>query len=665
MRRGFFVLIILVFSFLPYINSLQNQFVYDDRHLIVNNKLIHEGRLKELLTTPYWGERKYGLWRPLTTLTFRLNYLLTDLRPFSFHLFNTLLHAGVSLTLFFFFLQLGFQENVSFWASLIFAVHPVHVESVTWIVGRAEILSVFFLLLSLYFLTKSHILSFLLSPLFFFLSLLSKETGVVTPLLYIAYYFSRKEREKREKFLINLLLLLVTFTIYLFLRIKVLKGVIGPVGTAEYFYGYPPTTPLFTFPRIFAEYLRLAFFPFYLSVDYTFPPIQHPSPLFLSLLLLLIAYLSFLILFYCRRHPLSFPLLFFLISLFPYSHFIPIGWLLGERFLYLGSVASSLILAYGFTRLKKRIYIPLLSILILSFSIRTWWRNQDWRDEKTLWITTARQNPYSIRAWYNLGTFAQEEGKFLSALNFYRRAISLIGEVKKSSFGDIFNNTGLALVNLGRIKEAEEMFTRALSYNPYMASAYTNLGNIYLNRGDLEKALKFYRKALILNPAEPRVYKNISWAYLRMNDLEKAKIYARKFLEKFPRASPSSRAEVYNYLAVIAEKRGNRNQAFLYLQQALKEDRNFPLTHLNLGNIYLVEKKWNRAEKEYEEALSKGAPAGVVYRNLGRLFMEKGDLEKAKTFLKKSLRVEPGSSLTRFYLAKIEKLLQGQEKPEE
>ncbi len=657
-KKYLYIIVIFLLSSIVYLNTLRNGFVYDDKDLILNNSQVKEASLGKIFSTPFWGERKFGLWRPITVLSFRLDYLVDKFSPFIFHFTNIMFHSLVALTLYFFFLLLTDKENLSFFSSLIYAVHPIHTEAVSWIAGRSEILSALFFLLSFILLILFHkgedknFVYLILSGLFFLFSLLSKETGVTLPLIYSFYLVAfQRKKLKYLKTWTGLIYLLFLLIIYIHLRIKVLGGIIGPVGRAEYFYQYPHLTPLFTSPLLFFKYLKLSLFPFHLSVDYTFAPITHASTLFLFLSFFFLLYI-FLIFFTFKHYILiSFSLAFFPISLLPFLHIVPIGWLMGERFLYLPTIGISLLIGILLTKINSRWEYALLLIILISFSAKTYMRNFAWKDEFTLWKITAEDNPNSVRAYYNLATFFKEKGKFKKALNFYSIAHKNTKGRKEKSYADIYNNWGIILGEEGKFKRAEELLRKALEINPFLSTAYINLGNIFIDKGRLDEGIDYYKKAIVINPNEPMVYKNISWAYLKKNDLEKSEKFAKKFL-KF-KARSSYRVEVLNYLFTIYFLRGKIKESEKYLKRAIEEKPDFPLSYLNYGNILMKEKKFKEAEKMYLASLHYGGPEGVLYRNMGILNFRKGDMKKSKIYFKKAVFKNPRNFLPYYYLGMI------------
>src|SRR5579871_1454709 len=198
MKSALMICAVIGASVLSYRNSLQGQFIYDDKQIIVKNPLIRKlDQIPLLFGTSYWGmnigqpkEFKGGLYRPLTMTTFALNYRAGALNPRGYHLVNLLLHTGVSLLLWLLCWRLGLGPITAGSAALLFAVLPVHTEAVSNIVGRAEILSAFFVLLSWILVARHPTKSLVvLGAACFVLALLSKENAAAfLPILLLSDY---------------------------------------------------------------------------------------------------------------------------------------------------------------------------------------------------------------------------------------------------------------------------------------------------------------------------------------------------------------------------------------------------------------------------------------------------------------------------------------------
>ncbi len=198
--------IIAVVSFVTYSNTLTGEFIWDDRELILDNYYVKNWEnLPTIFSSDFFftssKEGKIGYYRPLITLTYMINYSLFKINPLGYHLTNIIFHLLNGVLVYLLAVHLLKSMRVPLLAALLFAIHPVHTESVSWIAGRTDVIACFFFLISLYcyvkFMEKRGLLLYLISLLSFTLSLFSKEMAVTLPLILIAYdYFYTTEGKK-------------------------------------------------------------------------------------------------------------------------------------------------------------------------------------------------------------------------------------------------------------------------------------------------------------------------------------------------------------------------------------------------------------------------------------------------------------------------------------
>ena len=399
-RGAFFFIAIL--SLLAYLQSLDNELVMDDRGILMGNTLIHDLKnLAEIIGSNYWGEVKLtGEYRPLVIASFALEYALWGENPLGYHVVNVLLHGCNSLLVLWLGLYLLRSRSMGTGAALLFALHPIHTEAVNPVVGRCDLLSTLFFLLSLLLFLQwrrgegrgeRERLCLFAAWFSYFLALLAKESAILLPLILFLLEIFRKGEEKGS------------------LRIPSLAPYIGFLGAGACYFSlrfyslgflwHPPSIPILPLdnplveaswiPRIFTaltilgRYLLLLLFPIALSADYSpnaIPLVDAPSD---SRFLLCTGTLFLAILFaflFIRKSPLvSFSLFFLLTAFLPVSNlFLLIGTLMGERTSYLPSVGFCLLMAFfvlgkipGAWR-KGAVILPIL----LLFGVRTVERNR-------------------------------------------------------------------------------------------------------------------------------------------------------------------------------------------------------------------------------------------------------------------------------------------------
>ncbi|HLB25513.1 MAG TPA: tetratricopeptide repeat protein [Nitrospirota bacterium] len=562
-REVTFPLLLAGVIVLSYFNALLNQFVWDDIFLVVKNPFTKDwGSLGDIFTTGYWASRgeTRGLYRPLTILSFLVEYSLAGLRPFLYHLDNLILHFLCSWLVYKVLGRVFGKGPVPIFAALLFAAHPVHVEAVAWVSGRAELLAAFFLLLSLYLYQKGPDRpgNVLASALFFFLGLLSKESAAVLPVLLAAYtpLFEKGYSEipsPRAKTLLlarRLYPYAVAFILYLPLRLNALPGTLIPVKSEQALKELTPYQTFLLMCEAFTHYIRLSFFPVSLSADYLFPPpfsFLEFGAFFPVLVLLLLAVFSRRLL--SRSRPLFFAAAWFFVTLLPVSNIIPTGLYMSERAMYLPSLSACMLLGAGFAAVfgilpvngnKARMMVAALPLLatLAFFSAGTINRNPYWRSQKEFeknlsqfYLNWIRRFPLYAPAYAKLavhyGFYYGDYGPRTEALA--RKALELDPEdhwahyamahiydhrgmteealreldlslAEKPDFSDAYNLRGTMLYRQGKYEEAERMFDLALKYNQESAANNANKGLVLMTRGDWETAFSFFQRAIELDP---------------------------------------------------------------------------------------------------------------------------------------------------------------------
>jgi len=488
-------------ALLAYANGLTGSFVYDDRRIIEENPRVHDlSRAGELITSPYWGTlKKDGLWRPLTLFTYAANAALTGLDPFFFHLVNVLLHAAVSLAV----LLLGrrlLPLPAAAAGALLFAVHPVHTEAVTGIVGRAELLAALCVLLALLL----HVRAGPPGPaavgglaLLQLAGLLGKENALALPLLALTVDLALRRRPR----LAPLVAMGAAAALYLGARALVLGGHLRPPEA--------PAIPLALLPaadrvltalKLQGLYLLLLVFPRDLTIDRSEPQIASVQGLFSTGGLLVLggtALAALVLVLAARRSRLLFAALLFhgaalaLVS----NVFFVIGTSFGERLLYLPSVAFSLALGGLLARLPRPAFLAVTALLALGGSARAWARNAEFRNDLALFESAARVSPRSARVRINYAHALIADGRPAEAAAQLEEALRL-----ETGFGQAWFLLGKLRLDAGNPAEAERLLREGLSRLPGDALAQDLLAAaVYRQRRHADAEVEL-EKALALDP---------------------------------------------------------------------------------------------------------------------------------------------------------------------
>lgn len=593
-------LIISIFALTLYVNTLHHGFVLDDTAVIENNKFVKEGikGIPQLFTTFYWQgywEANAGLYRPVSLITFAVEYQLSPDNPMIHHLINILLYAITCCLLFRLLSKLfsGINPVFFLFVTLLFTAHPAHTEVIANIKSRDEILSLLFFILCcnyLYLNTGNKTRSLILSTLFFLLALLSKEGSIIfLPLILMIDFIKEKDLIALVKNRIHLISASIVWLIWH-------QYVIRTCGFPVIQYtrndnSLIPATFLeqkATALGMFARYIMKLIYPYQLSYDYSFnqiPIINLFSPLALFGIVLLGALLYFGIK-YLKREPLiSISIGFILFPLFLTGNlFFNIGTTMADRFLFVPVIGSSLLICWCVFRLLKTdpaknftpgkaaaVFIPLL----LLFSFRTYTRNSNWKDNSTLFASDVTTVPNSARAHYNHGT---------------------------------------AIMGTGAENEiaAQKEFETCLSIDPSYYDAYINLGALYLRQKKYQESLSTYRKALAINQSDGKLYGNMGEAFYRSQQPDSTIIYMEK-----------------------AHKFGNRIAASYNIA----------------GSVLFSKKEYEKACKEFEQGLVVDPASADLYLNYGNALAMCNRDKEAITSLEKSYTLDPKNVQALYFIA--------------
>ncbi|MFY9222343.1 MAG: hypothetical protein WAQ98_06730, partial [Blastocatellia bacterium] len=343
-QQEFFIAsIIILVTLITFTNTLLNGFVYDDISIVQNNASINAlSKVPNLFLQGYWGENnKNGLYRPITVVTYSLNYAINGLEPYGYHLVNIIIHTINSLLVYWIVKDYSQSKLLSIFTALLFSVHPVHSEAVASVYGRSELLAAMFLLIAWVYYLKSSTNKYyyLISLLSYFLSLFCKESGIVFFGILLIIQFCTKTSWK-EKFIPTPKSWgYVAATIpYLVIRVLV-TGAFGIPKGGQLLGAESFLTRLYTMSLGYIQYFKMLVWPVTLFIDYDYGviPIVKALNLSVSLSLILILLVIIIGFWQSRKNPIiGFAILFFFATTSIISNvFIPIGFLIAERAIYL------------------------------------------------------------------------------------------------------------------------------------------------------------------------------------------------------------------------------------------------------------------------------------------------------------------------------------------
>ncbi|HET8946143.1 MAG TPA: tetratricopeptide repeat protein [Candidatus Polarisedimenticolia bacterium] len=645
-------------AILLHLPALRNDFVFDDRGVLLQNPLLADLRsAPRLLSAPYWNAPGLtgGLYRPATSLTFALDRALAQgFRPSWFHATNVLLHAVVTGLLVLLALRMALRWQAALLAGVLFAVHPVHVEAVAGIVGRAELLAAAGTLGALLCLGEARRRDGRPGTLAAagaigcgFFALLAKESAFALPA--IAWLYDRAfpaSRPLRGRTLVVSGIAAVALA--LGLRAHALGGlgsapipfVDNPAASAGPFLGR--VAALAVVPRI----ARLLVWPHPLSADYSYAQIPLPSgpldPRVLFGAAIALGVVAAGILALRRRPALGFSLLLIPASLLLTCNLVVfIGTLLGERLLYLPSAGvclAAVVLAAEATpgrfprgRLVRAGVVAIAGCAIAFGAWRTFTRLADWRDDFSLYASAARVSPRSTRIRYNLGNAWLRRGGFREAEAEYRDALAIYPD-----FADARGNLGLALLQQGRAQEALEPLEEAARRQPRNPEVRVNLGSARRLLGDGAGARREFEAAIALSGNAASAWNDLGSLLLAQGEADEA----IRCLERAAQAEPAYALYRVN-LADAYNAAGRQDEARAQFEAAFRIDPGAPESIRGRGELLLGRGDAAEAEKAFRAAAGGTPPSPRAANFLGYLLARRGDRAGALAAYEKAVALDP------------------------
>ncbi len=584
-----YILIIIIAGCAVYAGTLHHPFIWDDEMLITGNAFIKNwSHLTEIFTSDIGagGGGMYHSFRPLQILTYVIDHSLWRLNTAGYHLTNILLHILTALSIFWLINLLFKDKRLSFFTSLLFVIHPVHTEAVTYISGRSDPLSaLFFLLAFIYYIKQldgKNTGFFLLMSACYALAILSRENAIILPLALLLYHYTFEKR-----FTIKLFMpVLVITAIYVIIRFTLLKHLllhtVANTGVIQRLPGF--------FAAIF-EYIRLLFLPSGLHMEYglktfRFADARVFAGLLIAAVLLTIAFRN-------RKNDrlLFFSILWFFLTLIPVSNIYPVNAYMAEHWLYLPSLGAFMVMSNLLCRMygNKRLKAPALFLaLFLSgwFLFITVTQNSYWKDPVTFFERAARYAPESHLIHNNLAGAYVAVNRKDEAIKEYKKALEINPRYAKA-----YGNLGFLYAGSGKNEEAIKIYNTALEINPKDAVALNNLGNAFYDLGKKNEAVDNYRRATAANPNYSRAFYNLGNAYFTMGMKDES-------IESLKRAIEldGDFTDAYNNLGMVYKVTGNTAQAIEQFRKTIELDPHYVRGYRNLAEAYKIAGRADEAE---------------------------------------------------------------------
>jgi len=538
-KRKFFLFflvgLISTLTIVVYAESLKYGFIHlDDYEYILDNPNVTNGLtvngFKWAFTTFYACN-----WHPLTWLSHMLDCRLFGLDAGGHHLTNLIIHLASTIILFLVLNRATGSLIRSAFVSIVFGVHPLHVESVAWISERKDVLSAFFWMCSIlayvHYAQRPGRIRYSLVALFLVMGLMSKQMLVTLPfvLLLMDYWplrridFSTELKKGADDSWSHTLRMLILEKVPLFALCAAAAAVAFIAqhsgGATASFDAIPFQTRLQNALISYVVYIFKAFWPVNLGVYYPYPEIVSLWKAAGSTLLIFAVTAA--VIFKARKVPyLPMGWFWYLGTLVPVIGLVQIGAQAhADRYTYIPLTGLAIILAWGgadlVSRLKPGRILPLLaaSVAALALSIAGSSQVSYWKDSITLFERTIAVTKNNWMAHNSLGSALKDAGRLDESIRSYHESIRI-----KPYFQEAHNNLGVALTAAGKKQEAAESFRTALRLKPDYAEAHDNLGVVLAQMGGLTEGLEHIKRSLEINPDNAKAHNNMGNVFSMMGE---------------------------------------------------------------------------------------------------------------------------------------------------
>jgi tetratricopeptide (TPR) repeat protein len=583
------------------------------------------------------------------------------------HLVNLFFHVANSLLL---FIVLG-KMSGSLWQSgfvaALFALHPLHVESVAWVAERKDVLSTFFWFLTMYayafYVEKRSLTRYLLILLPFGLGLMAKPMLVTLPfvLILLDYWplgrlelmkpgnqgITSKNGRPSTLNLVGEKLPLFGLTVLSCIATLVAQQASGALSSLDVV-----TLKMRLANSLVScvKYIGKMIWPANLAVFYPYPESIPPWQIIGALVFLLC--LCFLIARAAKRFPfLIVGWCWYLGTLFPVIGIVQVGrQAMADRYTYVPLIGLFIMIAWGIPllfgkwRARNTVIAFMTAILFSSLMIITWLQVNHWKNTVSLFKHATNVTDKNYLAHVNLGKALANTGKFEEALSHLEKAVQFKPDDPETHFeianifaehGDLEKaishlyaavrlspdhlhahyNLGVFLTRQGRLDEAFSHYSEAITIKPDYADAHNGIGTVLASLGNFDEALSHFREALRITPGHEDAEKNLQRAAAYQELLKKSQHHGDKADDNTAKPSGESPEEHFNQ-GVTEARRGNLNKALAHFREAVKKDPNYAEAHNGLGNVLARQKLYDEAIHHFEEALRINPNYASARRNL-------------------------------------------------
>lgn len=666
--------IVGIVAFLLYANTIAHDYALDDSGAITGNRFVQDGfgGIAELMKVEFWhfSNMHLGYYRPLSLITFAVEHQFFQGNPHISHFINCLLFAVAGYVLFILLSKVFRTYNpvFAFVVALLYVAHPIHTEVVANIKGRDELLSFFNVVLMLWFALKyaetKKIVFLLVSLVFCYLGMLSKETALTGVLLLPVILFYYQKESTVVDCLKKILPFLIVVALF-FIQKKILLGTLSGIIPSD-IVNYPYTKSSVKLPTtfmLFAFCVRLLLVPHPLRYDYSYNqiPAIHINDIVVWVgILLFVAGAYFAVKQILKKTILGLALSIFYITLIPALAFTVMrGGIFAERFLFFPSLGFCIALVYGVALLLKADFsafvpgmkdwlkantkfIVLMSVVMLLYSFKTVNRNSAWKDNFTLFsedIKTGKNSAQNQHHYANQYIYkASVEKDSAKKIEYVIKGINALRQSLRvhPRFGESYYLIGLAYqIIIPNNDSAIYYYNKAIETAPGYSDSYYHLGILYQNMGKNNVASYYYNEAVKYNPQyeEPK----------KAADALKAMgidIQLNPLTSVVDTTIANKDSRYYYELGNHYASQGNYGAAAASFQKAIDIDANNENAFINLVNCYGMMKEYNKAIDVSNLILSKNPNNKFALKNIAVVYNALGDTKKSEEYLQRLREVE-------------------------
>ena len=631
----------------------------DDRQYILDNYALRHGVSLEGIR---WAFSSFyeANWHPLTWISHMLDVQIFGLKPGMHHLTNVVFHI-LNATLL--FLVLDKMTGAS-WRSAavaaLFAVHPLHVESVAWIAERKDVLSTFFWMLTmmsyLWYVRNRTVTRYLTLVLFFTLGLLSKPMLVTLPFVLLLFdYWPLHRLDTHQAGDLNkdpgkgtaesvgwhprvsaLVLEKIPLIVFAMISSGITMFAQKSWGAVSSMSGLDLGFRMANVITSYAAYLWKMIWPFNLAVFYPYPEVIHPLAVILCAIFLLSITASVLF-FACELPYLVVGWLWYIGTLVPVIGIVQVGsQSMADRYTYIPLVGIFIMIVWGLSDLFKRwrqgraalgVIITVVLVLLLATA---WMQVGFWKNSETLCRHTLAVTKNNYKAHTDLGLVLIMKGDFDGAVREFHQALRI------KPISEAYNGLGTAYTMKKENEAAIEYFSKGVQIDPYNMHIHNNLGLLLASMGRTDEAIGQFQELLRINPKDIQAHFNLGKALL-----QKGKVHESIFQFNEALRIDPHQPEVLNYLGKANAAQKEIEASISMINESLKSEPQNPALYTRLGDLHCGLGEYNEAITQYQKALSIQPKYMKAMFGLALVYSDRHESTKALDVLQNMRKLEP------------------------